>query len=132
MRAGEIPKPPLYELLRIEVMEASSGRVSLTIDPDDSFASPIGLVGGGIIMTILDTTLAWTCDTLAPPGMSCVTLEMKTNFLRPVRTDAPRLACQGECVFSGARIIVAKARLIDGSGAEHAIATGTFLMTPRD
>ena len=131
IRARQVPKPPLYELLRIDVLEAQTGRVTLTLQPDESFTSPLGLVAGGIILTVLDTTLAWACDTMAPADQVSVTVEMKTNFLKPIPTDAARLLCEAECVFSGSHFMVGQAKLRDEASRVYAIATGTFTLIAR-
>jgi uncharacterized protein (TIGR00369 family) len=132
IRSRKIPKPPLYELLCIDVLEARSGYVALSLKPDASFMSPLGKVGGGIILTILDTTLAWACDTLVPADLVCVTIDIKANFLKPVSTNDPPLSCEAECLFSGSRIMVGQARLRDDAGRNYAIATGTFMLIERD
>ena len=128
MREGGVPKPPLYELLRIDVIDAEVGRVKLAITPDESFVSPLGYVGGGVIMTALDTTLAWACQTRAPLGRPCTTIEMKTNFFRPVDSMAPRLLITGESIFDGSRVIVAQAKIMDSHGHSCAVATATCLV----
>jgi uncharacterized protein (TIGR00369 family) len=132
IRAGEIPKPPLYELLCIDVLDARSGYAALTLKPDASFTSPMGIVGGGIISTVLDTTLAWACDTLVPDNEVSVTIELKTNFLRPVSTSAPTLVCEADCVFCGSRTMVAQAKLRDDVGRIYAIATATLMRVERE
>jgi len=131
IRSGRVPKPPLYELLCIDVIEARTGHVTLSLTPDESFTSPLGAVGGGIILTILDTTLAWACDTKVTPDRVSVTVELKANFLRPISTNAPPLKCEAECVFSGSRVIVGQAKLCDDTGTIYAIATATFFLHER-
>jgi uncharacterized protein (TIGR00369 family) len=132
IRSGRVPKPPLYELLRIDVVEARTGYVTLSLTPDESFTSPLGTVGGGIILTILDTTLAWTCDTMATTDRAGVTVELKANFLRPISTNAAPLKCEAECVFTGSRVVVGQAKLRDHIGTICAIATATFLLIERE
>jgi uncharacterized protein (TIGR00369 family) len=132
IRKREAPKPPLYELLCIDVAEAETGRVTLTLRPDESFTSPMGMVGGGIILTILDTTLAWACDTLVPADLVSVTIELNANFLRPVATDGATLSCEAQCVFSGSRTMVGQAKLRDDAGRLYAIATATFMLIARN
>lgn len=132
IRSRKVPKPPLYELLCIDVVEAKIGRVILSLKPDESFTSPLGMVGGGIILTVLDTTLAWACDTMVPADQVSVTIELKANFLKPISTNDAALSCEAECVFSGSRIMVGQAKLRDEAGRIYALATGTFMLIARN
>lgn len=132
IRSRKVPKPALYELLCIDVVEAENGRVTLSLQPDESFKSPLGMVGGGVVLTILDTTLAWACDTLITADQVSVTIELKANFFKPISTDGAALQCAAECVFSGSRIMVGQAQLRDNTGRVYAIATGTFMLIERN
>ena len=93
------PKPALYELLCIDVVEAENGRVMLSLKPDESFTSPLGMVGGGIVLTMLDTTLAWACDTMVTADQVSVTIELKANFFKPISTDGAALSVRGGMCF---------------------------------
>jgi uncharacterized protein (TIGR00369 family) len=127
VRDGRLPKPPLYELLRIDVKEAEIGRVEIAILPDDSFISPAGRIGGGILVTALDTCLAWACDTRAPPRHACTTVEIKTNFLRAVSPPPSSLRVRAECIAWGSRILVATGQILDENDRLCATATATCL-----
>ncbi|ATU95133.1 hypothetical protein BLM14_25610 (plasmid) [Phyllobacterium zundukense] len=132
MRDGSRELPPIYDLLQISVIDATEGEVKLQLTPHDGLRSPIGLVAGGVIATILDTTLAWACSTCVPSDKVCTTVELKVNFLRPISvTDGP-LVATGRTVHRGNRILVATAELSQSSAdgtrlIQCAIATGTCM-----
>jgi uncharacterized protein (TIGR00369 family) len=132
VRSRKVPKPPLYELLCIDVVDAERGRVTLSLKPDESFTSPLGMVGGGIILTVLDTALAWACDTMVPDDLVSVTIELNANFLKSIATNDAALSCEAQCVFSGSRMMVGQAKLRDDTGRVYALATGTFMLIERD
>lgn len=48
-------------------------------------ANPMGTVHGGILCDIADAAMGMACASLLDEGESFTTLELKTNFLRPVR-----------------------------------------------
>lgn len=130
MKEGRVPLPPVYELLRISVVDAAIGEVRLQLYPDERLRSPLGLVAGGIIATVLDTALAWACDTCAPPGKVCTTLELKTNFLGPLTVKNEPVVAVGKAVFTGNRVMVATGELISLTqpSKRYAIASATCLV----
>ena len=126
--AGRSEPPALYQTLGIAVASAEPGRVSLTLTPSDRLRSPLGTVGGGVVATVLDTAMAWACDTMLPDGKVCTTLEIKTNFLKPVAVSAAPLMAHAHVHHGGSRIMVAQAELLDETGAAYAAATATCMV----
>src|SRR2546423_6112797 len=62
-------------------------------------------------------------------GLSYTTLELKVNFLRPVRVTTGRVRGEGKLVHLGGRVATAEAHLVDESGALYAHATSTCLIS---
>ena len=128
IRDNRADPPALYQTLGIAVASAEPGHVSLTLTPSDRLRSPLGTVGGGVVATVLDTAMAWACDTMLPDGKVCTTLEIKTNFLRPGAIDAGPLTAQAHVLHGGSRIMVAQAEFLDETGAAYAAATATCMV----
>lgn len=128
MIEGAEPLPPLYQSLGISVLSASRGLVMLRLSPATSHANPYGLVGGGVVATVLDTATAWACDTACNPGSNCVTVDMKLSFHRPVKTKDDPLTATAKLIHSGSRIKVAHGELVDGQGKLIATAIGPCLV----
>src|SRR3954468_18648553 len=55
MAAGEIPPPPIMELVGLAGMAVDEGRVTFYLDPREYHYNPLGTVHGGIIATMLDS-----------------------------------------------------------------------------
>ena len=55
---GEVPPPPVMNLVRVRFLEGTPGRVVFTLQPAEYHYNPGGIVHGGIISTLLDTTMA--------------------------------------------------------------------------
>ena len=55
MVAGDMPPPPIAQLLQFDLVEADPGRVVFTCTPDASAYNPIGAVHGGLVCTLLDS-----------------------------------------------------------------------------
>lgn len=130
MKEGRLSLPPVYQLLRISIVDASIGEVRLQLIPNETFRSPLGLVAGGIITTVLDTAMASACDTCTPPEKTCTTLEVKANFLRPLAVESEPVVAIGKAMFMGSRVLVATGELLSSSpdARRYAIASTTCLV----
>jgi acyl-CoA thioesterase len=75
----ELPFPPpaIWNLLGIEVVEMGDGYSKLIMPFSEKLAQPYGIVHGGAGFTL--------ADSLVEPNRKFVTLEMKINFLEPIK-----------------------------------------------
>ena len=56
------------------------------------------------------------------------TLEVKTNFVRPISADTGVITCEGTVVHLGGRVATAEGRLTDSAGKLLAHGTTTCLI----
>ncbi|GHO97757.1 phenylacetic acid degradation protein [Reticulibacter mediterranei] len=126
--AGELPAPPVAALIDMRITEADEGRVVFTAEPAEYHYNPLGTVHGGIICTLLDSSLGCAVQTLLPAGTSYTTLELKVNYVRPVTSKSGTLYSEGKVIHMGGRIATAEARLTDASGKLYAHATTTCIV----
>jgi uncharacterized protein (TIGR00369 family) len=77
--------PPVAQLIGFVPVSASEGGAvfRMKVDPE-KHANPMGTLHGGIICDIADGAMGMACATLLQEGESFTTLELKTNFFRPV------------------------------------------------
>ena len=66
MVAGEVPPPPIAQLLQFDFVEAEPGRVVFTCTPDASAYNPIGAVHGGLVCTLLDSVTGCAVHSTLP------------------------------------------------------------------
>ena len=69
----------------------------------DKHANPMGTLHGGILCDIADGAMGMACASLLAEGESFTTLELKINFLRPVR-DA-NLEARAKAVHAGKMMV---------------------------
>jgi uncharacterized protein (TIGR00369 family) len=96
--------------------------------PGERHYNPIGVVHGGLAMTLLDSAMGCAVQTQVPAGAAYATLEAKTNLTRPITSDTGKLRAIGKLVHMGARVATAEARLVDGEGKLFAHATTTCMV----
>jgi uncharacterized protein (TIGR00369 family) len=129
IQGGDIPPPPVARLLGLEFEQISEGLVTFAFDPAEYHYNPLGTVHGGILTTLLDSAMGCAVQSRLRAGLSYTTLELKVNFLRPVRVTTGRVRGEGKVVHLGGRVATAEAHLVDGNGALYAHATSTCLLS---
>jgi uncharacterized protein (TIGR00369 family) len=128
IRDGRLPQPPIAQLLGFRLAEVEPGRAVFEIVPGEQHYNPIGVVHGGVAMTLLDSAMGCCVQTSLPPGSAYTTLEAKTNLVRAITKDTGALRAIGKVVHVGNRIATAEARLEDAGGKLYAHASTTCIV----
>jgi uncharacterized protein (TIGR00369 family) len=126
MAAGEIPLPPISALMGIEPIEFSEGRAVFAATPGEEHFNPIGMVHGGLALTLLDSVMGCAVHTTLPAGTGYTSLEVKVNFVRAVPSDGGRVIGEGSVVHRGGRTATAEGRVRrehDGALLAHGTTT---------
>ena len=133
MAAGEITPAPIATLLDFaDIPELEEGRIVFRGTPKEEHYNPIGVVHGGWAMTLLDSAMGSAVHTTLPAGTGYTSLEVKTNFTRPITLDTGPVLASGMVVHRGSRVATAEGRIVaEATGKLLAHATTTILITPR-
>jgi len=126
--AGELPAPPISQLMGFRGVSAEPGRAVFEMEPGPQHYNPIGSVHGGVALTLLDSAMGCAVHTLLEAGVGYTTLELKTNFVRPITADTGLIRCEGVVIHQGSRIATAEGKLTDSSGKLLAHGTTTCLI----
>jgi uncharacterized protein (TIGR00369 family) len=125
---GRLPLPPICELLGFRPVEVEPGRVVFEVIPGEQHYNPIGVVHGGLAMTLLDSAMGCSVQTRMPAGGGYTTLEAKTNLVRPISSETGPLRAIGKLVHLGRQVATAEGRLEDASGKLYAHASTTCMV----
>ncbi len=128
MMEGTIPAPPIAGPLRFRLVEAEEGRAVFECDPDGSLLNPLGIVHGGVALTLIDSAAGCAVHTTLGPGTGYTSVETKVNFTRPVKPDGGTLRCEGKVVTRGRQIATAEAVLMDDKGRIVSHGTSTLMI----
>jgi uncharacterized protein (TIGR00369 family) len=128
MIAGEVPGPPIANLLGMALVEVEHGRAVFTVTPDESMFNPIGAVHGGVVCTLLDSALGCALHTTLPAGKGYTSVEIKVSYLKAVRPSSGLLTATGRVVRVGSRVGFTEGEVTDASGAIVATASSTLLL----
>jgi uncharacterized protein (TIGR00369 family) len=132
MAAGELPAPPVMDLLGVERLEVDQGRVVVAMTPQEFHYNPLGTVHGGVLATLLDTAAGCAVHATLPAGVGYTSLDLVTRFLRPVTVASGVLRCEGTVLSRGRTTALAEARLTDGKGRLVAHATSSCRLFETD
>jgi uncharacterized protein (TIGR00369 family) len=132
MRDGKLPSPPIAQLLGFHLVEVEPGHAVFECLPGEQHYNPIGVVHGGLAMTLLDSAMGVCIHTRMPVGAGYTTLEAKTNLVRAITHSTGRLRAIGKLVHVGKRIATAEGRLEDSAGKLYAHATTTCMVLAND
>jgi uncharacterized protein (TIGR00369 family) len=128
IRDGKLPPPPIAVLLGFRLTEVDPGHAVFECTPGEQHYNPIGVVHGGLAMTLLDSAMGCCVQTRVPAGSGYTTLEAKTNLVRAITDKTGRLRAIGKIVHIGSRIATAEGRLEDASGKLYAHASTTCIV----
>lgn len=99
VQRGELPPPPVARLIGFTIGSVEPGRVVVAMDAGPQHANPMGTVHGGILCDLADAAMGMAYASALDEGETFTTLELKINFLKPVRTG--RLTATGRLVKGG-------------------------------
>ncbi|KJV09249.1 hypothetical protein VZ95_12665 [Elstera litoralis] len=132
MKSGELPMPPMAEVMGMHPDVAEHGRVVFTSTPKAAFLNPMGTIHAGYALTLLDTVLACTVHSTLAAGQTYTTLEVKANFVRAILPDSGLLTIEGKILSAGRRIGTSEAKITDAKGRLLAHATTTCIIFSGD
>lgn len=128
IRDGRLPSPPIARLLGFRLVDVEPGLAVFEVTPGEQHYNPIGVVHGGLAMTLLDSAMGCCVQTQIPAGVAYTTLEAKTNLVRAITLATGRLRAIGKLVHLGKRMATAEGRLEDAAGKLYAHATTTCMV----
>ncbi|HZO92697.1 MAG TPA: PaaI family thioesterase [Candidatus Baltobacteraceae bacterium] len=125
---GELPPPPIADLMEMRIVSAEPGSVVFTMAPAEYMFNPIGSVHGGAITTILDSAIGCAVQTTLPRGTVYTTIDIQVRFVRAVTLASGTLTAIGTVTHSGRRLAVGEAVLRDADGRICATATSSCMV----
>ena len=110
--SGKLPPPPITATLGFRGVEVEEGRAVFEGEPGEHLYNPIGSVHGGFAMTLLDSAMGCAIHSTLKAGERYTTLEVKTNFVRPITTETGLVRCEAIVVHRGGTIATAEGKLL--------------------
>ncbi|HYK90647.1 MAG TPA: PaaI family thioesterase [Acidobacteriota bacterium] len=116
------------QLIGLAVNLNADGTCTSEMELSRHHLSVAARVHGGVLASMLDTTLGGAVFGAIPKGKGCATLSFNICFFRPVTQG--RLRCAARVGNMSRRTAYASGEIHDDKGRLIASATGTFFVTP--
>lgn len=120
---------PFIQLVGYRLVDAGEGWVETALTLEDRHLQQHGYAHAGVVTTMADHTAGGAASTLVEPGHSVLTAMLSVQLLRPARGEG--LACRGEVVKPGRRIIATQAD-VHCDGRHVARLEATMAVVPVD
>jgi len=128
--AGEVPQPPICEVLGFHLVDVENGRAVFEGVPEFRHYNPIGTVHGGFAATLLDSALGVAIFSTLAKGDAWTTLELKVNFVRALSKDSGPVRAEGRILHRGRTVATSEGDIKDRAGKLYAHATTTCMIFP--
>jgi uncharacterized protein (TIGR00369 family) len=110
--------------LGIDVESVGDGHAVFFMDVKAKHKQIHGVVHGGILAALADTTAAIAAYTTLPKGTEIATVELKINYLEPVPSG--RIKAEARVLRTGRNFVVTECEIYNESGTMAAKALLTF------
>jgi uncharacterized protein (TIGR00369 family) len=116
---------PLYGTVGIRIEKAGDGKAEALLSPPARVCWPFpGQPHGGMLFTLMDTTMAWAIQSALSEGLSCTTIDLTIQYLAPAK-EGP-FTCRAETIHQTGRLAFVRAEIVDAQGRPVAAGQGTF------
>ena len=128
MIAGRIAPPPIMRLMGFRLSQVGEGLAVFECEPGEQHYNPIGVVHGGLAMTLLDSAMGCCVHTRLAAGVGYTTLEAKVNMVRAITAKTGTIRATGKVIHLGGKTATAEGRLEDAAGKLYAHGTTTCII----
>lgn len=127
----DLPAPgPFSALLGFRYVSVGDGVAVVEADPGPEHCNGGGIVHGGFLAAMLDTTTGWAVHADVAPGVAAPHVQLSVQYVRAA-VPGQTLVCRGTAVAVGRRIASAEAEITQGGRViARAIASHAVLSRP--
>lgn len=123
-----VRRSPFHQWAGLHLVAVGDGTAELAMDLRPHHFNPQGIVHGGIITAVADTSIGLALRSRLPPGLTHRTAQLNVHFLS--KGEGSRLVGRGRAVHLGQRMGYGESEVLDGEGRLLARASGTFIVLP--
>jgi uncharacterized protein (TIGR00369 family) len=127
---GEVPLPPIGQLLGFVLKAIEPGRSVFEMEVDERHHNPMGTLHGGVYCDLADAAMGYAYAATLGQGETFTTIELKINFLRAVRKAT--LTAEASVVKAGSSVGYVECDVKDQTGKLVARAASTCMKLRQD
>jgi acyl-CoA thioesterase len=121
---------PYYRLLGMEIMEIKGGESKIQMPFKHGLTHPYGIVHGGAIASLADSSVAIALISLVEPKDRIATIEFKINYFVPVSKG--RLEAHAKIIHKGSKTAVGDVEVKNEKGKLVAKVMATYSIRKGD
>lgn len=115
----------LYRALGIRMEEGGAGKARSRLRPDPTLCWPFkGQPHGGVLFTLMDTTMATAVFSELDEGLNCATIQIDIQFTNPAKGE--HFVCTAQTTYRTGRIGFVRAEIYEEGGRLVALGQGAF------
>ena len=119
---------PFAAMLGFRVVRADQDGALIEADPRPEHLNGGGIVHGGYLSTLLDSTTGWAVHARSE-GVAAPHIHISVQFVRAALAG-DTLVCRGRCVTIGRRVASAEAEITQGNRVIARAVTSHAVLTP--
>jgi len=112
---------PFLRLMGLELLDHGPGWARMRFHIRPEHLNYLNSLHGGVICSLIDSVAYFALRPLLSQDLPLPTMEMKVNFLRPMREGW--IIGEAEALHAGKRVMVAQVRVTDDEGQLSAFGT---------
>jgi uncharacterized protein (TIGR00369 family) len=128
LQSGEKGLNPFLDFFGIILEEMKEGYARFRMPVRPECMQGAGFMQGGVIVAMADEAIAHAIMTVLKPGTGLTTIELKSNFLAPVRDG--ELTAEATVFKRGRTLIIGDCLVMNGDDKEVLRCSATFLAIP--
>ena len=101
---------PFSQMLGFRLVERGEDRVVMEATPGPEHANGGGIVHGGYLSSLLDSTTGWAVHSALPPEQAAPHTHLSAQYIRAA-LPGQLLVCTGRLVRAGRRVAAAEAEI---------------------
>lgn len=111
---GALKKTSFAQHVGLAIEEVREGYAKLSLECRAELMQLNGVMHGGALATLADTAVAFALATLLSEGQRSTTVEMKINYLLPIRQG--KATAEARIIKKGQRTAVGEVDIFDADG----------------
>ena len=121
----------LYETIGIRIESAADGKAASRLDPRPEVCWPFpAQPHGGILFTVVDTTMACAVLTELEPGLNCTTIDLSLHYTAPAK--GAYFSCRARTTHRTGRLSFVRAEIYDPDNQVLALGQAVFRIIKMD
>lgn len=118
---------PFWKLLGMEVLDVKKGWAMVRLPFSEKLTQPDGVAHGGAIFSPADTAVAMALLGLIDRDETLLTIEMKINYIKPVRSGD--ILAEARIVHRGNKTAIGEVDVRNSKGEMIAKCLATYMIT---